>query len=259
MNAPLLSQGRDKTFVATLPEEERIAWMWALLIAFAIPEIGALIRAFRICFFKSWKRPFKSHFLFMFIMESFHTLGMALLMYVVLPELDAVKGAMLTNCLCVVPGILGLLSRTSKEGRRAVKSLFDLAAIACQVTGFVVWPLLENRPSLWLIPVAALMTSCGWWENYVCVHSSIGFVRAMGRVKEQLRVTRYFTCMFLSIWKLLLFFCALCLIMIFQGEEVANLFNLFGEGFGPHKILVEEVSSVLSQNLPDIVESAQVY
>lgn len=251
-------QGRDKTFVATLPEEERIAWMWALLIAFAIPELGALIRAARICFFKSWRRPTKSHFLFMFIMESFHTLGMALLMFVVLPELDAVKGAMLTNCLCVIPGMLGLLSRTAKEGRRAVKALFDLAAIACQVTGFVVWPLLENRPALWVIPIAALMTSCGWWENYVCVHSSIGFVRAMGRVKEQLRVTRYFTCMFLSIWKLMLFFCTLCMVLVVQGEEFTNLFNLFSDGFGPHKILVEEVSSGLNQNLPDLLESSQI-
>lgn len=156
-------------------------------------------------------------------------------------------------------GILGLLSRTSKEGRRAVKSLFDLAAIAAQVTGFVVWPLLENRPTLWLIPIAALMTSCGWWENYVCVNSSVGLVRAMGRVKEQLRVTRYFTSLFLTIWKLLLFFGALLMILTLQGEEVSNLFNLLGDGFGPHKIVVEEVTSVLSQSLPDIVESSQVF
>ncbi|KAJ6636552.1 Chitin synthase chs-2 [Pseudolycoriella hygida] len=247
--------GRDKTFVASLPEEERVAWMWALLIAFAIPEVGAWIRAARICFFKSWRKPYKSHFLFIFIMESLHTLGMALLMFVVLPELDAVKGAMLTNCLCTIPGILGLLSRTAKEGRRAVKAIIDLAAIAAQITGFVVWPLLENRPSLYVIPVAALMTSCGWWENYVCTQSSIGIVRAMGRIKEDLRVTRYFTCIFLSIWKLILFFCSLVMILKIQGDEVRNLFHKFNAGFGPHKIVVEEVTGVLSQNLPDVVDA----
>lgn len=96
--------GRDKNFVTTLPEEERIAWIWALLIAYAVPEIGTLIRAARICFFKSWKRPMKSHFLFIVLMESFHAIGIALLVFVVLPELDAVKGAMLTNCLCTIPG-----------------------------------------------------------------------------------------------------------------------------------------------------------
>lgn len=100
-----LEQGRDKTFVSVIPEEERVAWMWALLIAFSIPEIGAFIRAIRICFFKSWKRPQRSHFLFIFVMESLHTVGVALLMFVVLPELDSVKAAMVTNCLCCIPGI----------------------------------------------------------------------------------------------------------------------------------------------------------
>lgn len=196
-------------------------------------------------------------------------------MFVVLPELDAVKGAMLTNCLCTIPGklmerniskirkfiaisfegILGLLSRTAKEGRRAVKAIVDLAAIAAQITGFVVWPLLENRPSLYVIPVAALMTSCGWWENYVCTQSSVGIVRAMGRVKEDLKVTRYFVCIFMSIWKLLLFFGSLFMVLMIQGDDPSNLFNKFNAGFGPHKIIIEEVANVLSQNLPDVVDA----
>lgn len=78
--------------------------MWALLVAFSIPEIGAFIRAVRICFFKSWKRPQRSHFLFIFLMETLHTIGVALLMFIVLPELDSVKAAMVTNCLCCIPG-----------------------------------------------------------------------------------------------------------------------------------------------------------
>lgn len=151
--------------------------------------------------------------------------------------------------------MLGLLSRTAKEGRRAIKVIIDLAAIAAQITGFVVWPLLENRPVLWMIPIAAVMTSCAWWENYVCVHSPIGIVRAMGRAKEDMRTTRYFNCIFTSVWKILLFFCSLVVILWFQGEYPMNLFNLYGEAFGPHKILVEEVSAGLSLSLPDVVQS----
>ncbi|GAB0097474.1 Chitin synthase [Sergentomyia squamirostris] len=248
---------REKQFVVTLPEEERVAWSWALLIVFAIPEVGALIRSMRICFFKSWKRPLTTHFLFVTLMETLHTIGLALLFFVVLPELDAVKGAMLTNCLCVVPGFLGLLSRTKKEGRRAVKAIVDIAAIAAQVTGFVVWPLLENRPVLWVIPIASFMTSCGWWENYVSPQSPFGFVRGLGRIKEELRVTRYFTYLFLSIWKVLFFFCSVLCIWWFQGENVSNFFSLFGTGFGPHKIVVEEVVSV-NQALPDLLNAGQI-
>lgn len=96
---------REKIWVSVLPEEERIAWMWALLIAFSVPEIGAFIRAARICFFKSCKKPLRSHFLFVAFMETLHTIGVALLMFVVLPELDSVKAAMVTNCLCCIPGL----------------------------------------------------------------------------------------------------------------------------------------------------------
>uniref|UniRef100_T1PGZ3 chitin synthase n=1 Tax=Musca domestica TaxID=7370 RepID=T1PGZ3_MUSDO len=250
--------GRDKTFVVKLPEEERIAWIWALIIAFAVPELGALIRSARICFFKTFKVPQKSHFLFMFLMESLNTFGTALLMFVVLPQLDAIQGAMLTNCLCVIPGILGLMSRTSKEGKRFAKMLVDLVALAAQVTGFVIWPLLENRKELWVIPVACLMISCGWWENYVDPQSSFGIVRAMGRVKEDLRYTRYFSHMFLSIWKISLFICSVLFIYWLQGDEPGNIFSMYGDAFGPHKISVDELATSLTNSLPDTIDAANI-
>lgn len=153
---------------------------------------------------------------------------------------------------------MGLLSRSSKEGRRAIKVLIDLAAISAQITGFVVWPLLENRPILWMIPIASIMTSCAWWENYVCIHSPFGVVRAMGRVKEELLTTRYFNWIFFSLWKILLFFCSLIVILWLQGENPMNLFHLYGDAFGPHKIVVEEVGSTLSVSLPDVIANSQV-
>ena len=36
-----------------------------------------------------------------------HVIGLALLVFVVLPELDVVKGAMLTNSLAFIPAVLG--------------------------------------------------------------------------------------------------------------------------------------------------------
>lgn len=99
--------GREKQFIVQLPDEERIAWTWCLFFAFIIPEIGTLIRASRICFFKSWKKPPFHHFLLVFTAETLHTIGLAMLVFVILPDLDVVKGAMLTNCMCIIPAILG--------------------------------------------------------------------------------------------------------------------------------------------------------
>lgn len=55
--------GRDKQFLAEIPEAERVAWMWCIYFAFLVPEIGAFIRSLRICFFKSWKKPTYAQFI----------------------------------------------------------------------------------------------------------------------------------------------------------------------------------------------------
>lgn len=179
-------------------------------------------------------------------MESFSTLGVVLFMFVVLPELNAIQGAMLTNCLCVVPAILGLLARNAKENKRPIKAIVDIVAIFSQVSGFLVWPLLEKRAVLWLIPLACVMTSCGWWENYASFESPFLLTRWLGVIKEELASTRYFNHLFLSLWKITIFTSSVFIIYWIQGEEPFNLVLKFSSSFGPHKILINEISN--SQN-----------
>ncbi|XP_076291294.1 hyaluronan synthase-like protein kkv isoform X1 [Lasioglossum baleicum] len=252
---------RNKEFVASLPEEERIAWIWCIIIAFAVPEFGTLIRSIRICIFKSWKKPPASHFLLVFLMETFHVVGLSLMFMAVLPDLDVVKGAMLTNCVCFVPGLLGLLSRNKNkdESKRFVLVLIDIAALAAQGTSFVLWPLLDSsRPTLWLIPPALFLVSCGWWENYVSMQSPIGFVRSLGRVKKELRLTRYFTYMFISVWKILAFFISTALILYMKGDTVGHLFTMLSSAFGSHKIPVSEVRFDSSSRITDIADVVEI-
>lgn len=252
---------RNKQFVASIPEEERIAWIWCIIIAFAVPEFGTLIRSIRICIFKSWKKPPASHFLLVFLMETFHVVGLSLMFMAVLPDLDVVKGAMLTNCVCFVPGLLGLLSRNKNkdESKRFVLVLIDIAALAAQGTSFVLWPLLDrSRPSLWLIPPALFLVSCGWWENYVSMQSPIGFVRSLGRVKKELRLTRYFTYMFISVWKILAFFISTALILYMKGDTVGHLFTMFSSAFGSHAIPVSEVRFDSSSRITDIANIVEI-
>nr|AKR54211.1 chitin synthase 1 variant b [Helicoverpa armigera] len=245
--------GRDKQFIVSLPDEERVAWMWAILAAFAIPEIGTLIRSVRICFFKTSRRPTSTQFIVIFIAESLHTIGMGLLFFMILPELDVVKGAMITNCLCIIPAILGLLSRNSRDSKRFMKVIVDMAAIVAQVTGFIVWPLLENKPVLWLIPVSSLCISLGWWENYVTRQSPIGIIKSLGRLKDELIFTRYYTYRFISVWKIMLFLMCILFSIWIDGDEPAMFFQLFNTGFGPHSIVVEEVQIQLGGTvIPDL-------
>ncbi|XP_025156937.1 chitin synthase chs-2 isoform X6 [Harpegnathos saltator] len=248
---------RENQYMVVLPEEERIAWIWCIIIAFAVPEFGTLIRSIRMCIFKSWKKPQSAHFLLVFIMETFHVGGLALMFLAVLPELDVVKGAMLTNCVCFVPGLLGLLSRNKSkdESKRFVLVLVDIAALAAQATSFFLWPLLDSsRRSLWLIPVALFLVSCGWWENYVSTQSRIGLIRSLGRVKKEMRLTRYFTYMLVSVWKIVAFLISTIVILYVKGENVGHLFTMLSSAFGEHKITVTPIKSATSGTSPDLTE-----
>ncbi|XP_029159591.1 chitin synthase chs-2 isoform X1 [Nylanderia fulva] len=248
---------RENQYTVTLPEVERIAWIWCIIIAQSIPEFGALMRSIRMCIFKSYKKPQLSHFLLVFLMETFHVVGCSLMFMAVLPELDVVKGAMLTNCVCFVPGLLGLLSRNKSKGesKRFVLVLVDIAALAAQTTSFVLWPLLENsKHSLWLIPVALFLVSCGWWENYVSTQSRIGLIRTLGRVKKEMRLTRYFTYMLISIWKVVAFFISSVLILYLKGENVGHLFTMLSSAFSEHRITVTSIKTAAGGTLPDLSE-----
>ena len=57
--------------------------------------------------FQSWKKPLAIDVFVVFFFETCHVIGTALLIYKVLPDLDVIKGAMLTNCFCFIPGLFG--------------------------------------------------------------------------------------------------------------------------------------------------------
>ncbi|XP_065208101.1 chitin synthase chs-2-like isoform X5 [Planococcus citri] len=257
--------GRDKQYVVNLPPEERVAWTWCLLFAFFVPELGTLIRSLRICFFKSWRRPPLKDFVFVCGMETLHTIGVASLVFNVLPSLDVVKGAMITNCLCFIPAFLTLTSRNARgvstrsdKSELYAKIAMDVIAVGAQTTGFVLWPLLEKQRDpveLIIIPITLFLVSCGYWENYVTKYSLFGLMRPLWRIKDRLKHTRYFSYIFISIWKMFCFFCCMIVFTFLKNENITNLFSLYSAGFSDHKIKVLEIKPVGDGlTLPDLAE-----
>ena len=86
---------------------ERVGWIWALFFAFSVPEVMAFLRSSRICFFKKVEKPTALEFCVVAAAETLRTIGTGLFVFTILPDLDVVKGAMLTNCLSFVPGVIG--------------------------------------------------------------------------------------------------------------------------------------------------------
>ena len=112
------------------------------------------------------------------VFETLHVIGVAMLIYAVLPNMKVVQGAMLTNCVCFIPALFGLLSRNSKESKRFAKSVVDILAIVAQLSGAFLWVIPElnktNWTHIWMLPTSLILASFGWWENYVDKHSPIG-------------------------------------------------------------------------------------
>ena len=96
----------EKQLEALIPLEQVIAWKWAIILAFSVPEVGTFIRSIRLCFFKSLRSFTWMEFGIVLGFESLHVIGSYLLVFKILPELDVIQGAMLMNCLCFVPSIL---------------------------------------------------------------------------------------------------------------------------------------------------------
>ena len=78
-----------------------------MFFAYAVPEVMAFFRSIRICFFKNTPKPTHFEFWVIAIPEILRTIGTGILVFLIFPRLDVVKGAMLTNCVCFVPGVIG--------------------------------------------------------------------------------------------------------------------------------------------------------
>lgn len=94
-------------FIVTLPEEERATWIWMLIFAYFVPELGTFIRSVRILFFKSWEQPTAWDFFWTALTEILPAVGSAIFIFAILPDMDVIKAAMLTNAICFIPGVVG--------------------------------------------------------------------------------------------------------------------------------------------------------
>lgn len=75
------------------------------------------------------------------------------------------------------------------------------------------------------IPLALLLTSMGWWENYVSRNSRLNWLSWLGRMKDRLQRSRYKISILTSVLKCVV--CLFCMIIIGGSKHsTGNLFDL---------------------------------
>lgn len=269
---------RDKHYQTQfqLDDPERISWIWALFMILVAPEVFTLFRSARMCIFKSYRRPNKRTFLTVIFFETFHAIGIVMIVYVALPALDVIRGVMLTSCICFLPGAFGILSRNRKtdQAHWGIKLLADILALLAQLSALIIWPwkhyqdtynpLASGRQrnqyelETLMIPVAIFLASFGWWENYVNQKSPFRLIKFLANTKISLNRTRYFTYIFVSIWKIALMFATMLTLRYMIDGQVKPLFSKFKLAFNEHSILVTKVKPDLNQQAfaPNLPSSA---
>ena len=97
--------------------------------------------------------------------------------------------------------------------------------------------------------MAILLISFGWWENYVDRRSRSMPIKRLAGVKDRLKRTRYFTYMFISYWKMLVFFSCMLLFLYFNGLNPGTLFSDFNRQVA-HTNLRLDLPGFFSDSVP---------
>ena len=173
-----------------------------------------------------------------FLIESLQTIGTIILMFIVLPSIDSMKGAMIFNALGLTPALLRLFATDSTDGR--FKSITYYSSFFIQLISLIIIPWLSfsNNKNVWYLIIAIIFISIGWWENFVDKNSKSQFLDKLFLIKRDFEKNRYFTLFIISIWKITVSFGGMLLIFyIVEGSSmVKNLFMNFQDSFGNHTI-----------------------
>ena len=244
---------------------ERIAWIWALVFAYSVPQAFTFLSSLRQVVFKNVRRPRFLTFLFATTMEACHTAGLAMLVFLVLPEMDTVRGLAVSTATAAVPGLLLVLSRfrTDDENKGRIHwagLLLDIPALLGQLSAAVLWPALqyvdnstEAHPYPWAIPAALVLASCGWWETYAEEDSApLGW---MYRMKSELiERSRHPVYLFLSPLKAAVFLAGAVVIPYLTGGVGSpwQLFEGFHASFANHTFHVVKITDTIIDGGPSL-------
>ncbi|XP_057669819.1 chitin synthase chs-2-like [Diorhabda carinulata] len=239
---------KRQQYIVNLPEEERVVWIWLIIISYMVPELGTFVRSIRILSFKSWKYPSTFDFITLGLTEILPTIGSAILVFVIFPEMDVIKAAMLTNGVCLIPAIINLLSREKILINSKIRFVLDILAIIIQASALVIWPMVEGKLVLMAIPVSLTLISVGWWQNFVTDKSSIKFISNMGKTRKEFLTDTYFIYAIIAPIKCIIFFIGVLVILWIKEGDVMFLFNKLPKAITNHPFNVTQIEPIVGNS-----------
>lgn len=160
----------------------------------------------------------------------------------------------------------------------------DVIALCSQISGFIAWPATDSHNFvLWLTPLALILASVHWWENYFSEKAPFlnmidkkrkdnwkarkaaapssqepepfYFAEALALLKQNLYQSRYRIYIFVAPVKMFLFGLWGAII---TGVKFNQFFGDFGIGWGNHTINVTEVVPLYNDRVSDTPDLSDI-
>ena len=189
-------------------------------------------------------------------------LGVSLFVYLILPSIDAQSGLIFTSSLFLLPAACLWWSQRKKPG--IWSKLYALATIV-QLISLFIWPVLlkwrdtrfksnislmtrDDVNLLWLAPVAGILISFSYLENFLPKTNSNGILKYLTQMKQLSVRNKYPMQQFLSLWKCILYLVLMVGIQALiagrnqnwssasMSKMIWRLFAFFGEAFQKHEV-----------------------
>lgn len=238
---------------------ERISWVWALYFSLVAPYVFTFMSSIYRTYTQKTKKPKFNSFLAVFIVDSLHILGLAILMFVVLPRHDSMKCLMMMNSTCLVPSFLKLLTNRSKPNEwynftifgRSVWAIINAIFQVLAVVGWTVIGAVENIDNFYMIPIALILASFEWWENYLIIEEEKPKQKWRAFFKDiqtDLNKSRPIVQLFMSLWKVIVLFIVLLANEAFHNKKPALqvMFTKFDELYSDHEVHVLNIDNSTS-------------
>ncbi|KAL6424393.1 hypothetical protein ACFW04_009877 [Cataglyphis niger] len=214
-------------------EGDRLKWTWCLIFIFLVPEcIGILNTLWHHLFKRKPRMPKIRNIILMILIDTLHTIGLVLLTFVILPEMEAVQGAAIFCCLCFIPGLLNLFSLNEENRNLSTNisrlfKIFDVLALMAQISGMFLWPIEHNfnKTSTWIFPIALVLCSIRWWSNFVSFHNNVGLARFLFSVKEDLQPGQHIIQGYVSLWRIFIFINGALVVNVCEGLNASSFFS----------------------------------
>ena len=161
--------------------------------------------------------------------------------------MSSFTGVMLTSGVCLLPGFLKIVGDIRRHAW--IKLALSLLATGILIAAMVILPLkvtdsLEESKNLaWATPLALVLTSFGWWQNFTTKNTLSPLNKAKVLMND--KKVYFFVGIISALWKTLLFFGCLSIIPVLSGivpRDYGFIFRNFVSSFDQNSFFLQNAN-----------------